>query len=49
MEKLFEDLKILLDNPNTSSDTKEAIRKMLGDEKHRQERLTKELEEILKK
>lgn len=49
MEKLFEDLKILLDSPSTSDETKEAIRKMLDDEKNRQERLINELGKILKR
>ncbi len=49
MEKLFEDLKQLLDNPDTSWETKEAVKKMIEDQKSRHVRLANELDQILKR
>ncbi len=49
MEQQYEKLKNLLDDNNTSDETKEAIRKILEDEQKLHERLAKELEQIIKK
>lgn len=49
MDKLFQGLKKLLDDPKTSLETKEAIRKMLQDEKERQQRLARDLDKIIRK
>jgi len=48
MDKIYEDLVKLLDNPDTSDETKEAIKKLIEDEKNRHQQLSNSLENILK-
>ncbi len=48
MKKLFEGLEKLIHDPNTSEETKEAIKKLLEDEIQRQQSLAEELEKIIK-
>lgn len=48
MDKIYEDLAKLLDNPDTSKETKEVIKKLIEDEKDRHLQLSNSLENILK-
>lgn len=49
MSNIYNNLKELLADPNTSDDTKEAIRKILADEKELHEKLAEDLDKALKK
>ena len=49
MEKLLEGLEELLNDPKTSDETKEAIRKLLKDEKDRQSELAENLDKIIRR